>query len=278
MTVVAISRQVGSQGEKVAEFAAKNLGLKNISRQHIKEFTIQCDPELGRACAMFEKEVPKSFWARHFFDSAKNAALFEWLTFKLASQGNVILIGRGTPVVLKNRPDTLRVRIVAPIEQRIQRIQRARNISHEEAKHFVNNYGRLRRNLIESIFKIDLSNSNLYDLQINTHQLSAESAAEILATAIQAKSKSVDEKKSRKSLTWEALIKEVKVNIKKELNPGLWQQIDAESGEEGLVVITGFVNSQQLHDRAEELALGVQGIEKVDNRIVVMDMDESPDD
>ncbi len=41
MRVVAISRQVGSQGERIAELVAKKMGLDLLTRDRIHELTAQ---------------------------------------------------------------------------------------------------------------------------------------------------------------------------------------------------------------------------------------------
>ncbi len=275
MSVVAISRQVGSQGEKIAELTAKKLGLDLLTRDRIHELTTQCSPGLGQTSSIYESEVVKSFWARQFFNSAKHAALFEWLTFKLASQGNIILLGRGTPVVLRYCPSVFRVRIVAPFHLRCENIEKVQGISSKEAEHFVSSYGRLRRDLIESIFKVNISDPELYDLQLNSAEISLEDCADILATAIGAKAKSKE--CSTFDLAWMATVKKVALKIKKELNPGFWQVIEAGPGETGQVIISGVVFEQEKRNLAEQLALEVDGVEKVDNRIVVMNPAPSTD-
>jgi len=268
MSVVAISRQVGSQGEKIAELVAEKMGLGLLTRERIHELTAQCDPEFAKICTIYENEVPKSFWARHFFNSAEHAALFEWLTFKLASKGNIILLGRGTPVVLRDCPSVFRVRIVAPFDTRCRCIQEEQGISAKEAEHFVSSYGRLRRKLIESIFKVKIADPELYDLQLNTAELTPEDAADILATAINAKSK--NDECTVSDLAWSATVKKVALTIKQELTPGFWQVIEATPGETGQVVISGVVFDEEKRKLAAKMALGVEGIEQVDNRIVVM--------
>lgn len=270
MTVIAISRQVGSQGEKIAELIAQKSGLDLISQERIHKLTTQCDLEFGKTCQLFEKEVPKSFWARHFFNSSKRAALFEWLTFKLASQGNVVLLGRGAPVALRHRADIVKVRIVAPFELRVSRIQNQLTMNHEQAEHYVSRYGRRRRNLIESIFKVNLNDPELYDIQLNTAELSADDAAGILIATVSAKTKSFDQELSLKELVWEAKIKKINMLIKNELDSGILQQINVTSDSEGQVVLSGFVQDDAVLSGAEELAFSVEGIEKVDNQITLI--------
>ena len=268
MSIVTISRQVGSQGEEIAKLISQKLDLDLLTRERIHELTIQYDSEFGKACSTFENEVPKSFWARHFFDSAKRVALFEWLTYKLASQGNVVLLGRGTPVVLRHRTDVFRIRIVAPFKLRVEQIQKVLAMSHGEAENYVRSYGQRRRNLMESIFKVDLSDPELYDIQLNTAELTVEDAADILATGISAKTKSLDQEQSLKDLAWEAQVKKANLAIKNVLDLDLLQQIEVRSKEEGQVVISGFVTENWQRSKAEELALAVEAIEKVDNQLL----------
>jgi len=127
------------------------------------------------------------------------------------------------------------VRIVAPFDIRCNCIQKEQGISAKEAEHFISSYGRLRLKLIESIFKVKISDPELYDLQLNTAELSPEDAADILVTTISAKSKYSECTVS--DLAWSATVKKVALTIKQELIPGFWQVIEASPGEAGQVVI-----------------------------------------
>ena len=270
MSVIAISRQVGSFGAEIARQVSSEQKMELITRDRIHEFITECDPEFTNACTMYEEEVPKSFWSRIFLDTTKLAAMFEWMTFSLASRGNVILLGRGTPVVLGQRPDVFRIRIIAPFNLRVKRIQDKHQCSLEQAESFVSSYGRHRRNLIQSIFNVDLSDPELYDMQLNTADFSIETASQIVVEGLKAKMAECKKRPPFEELAWLTQVKRVGLEIKKELDPALWQQVHTQSGGPGEVVLTGLVYEPGIIESAQTLALKVDGVKKVDNQLKVI--------
>ena len=55
---------------------------------------------------------------------------------KLAGLGNVILIGRGGNVITAKLPNVLHVRLVAPLEERIEHAHEAYSMTKTEARKF----------------------------------------------------------------------------------------------------------------------------------------------
>ncbi len=55
-----------------------------------------------------------------------------------AEHGNIIIIGRGGSFILKDK--AFRVRIIAPLEIRMERVMRDRQMSQKEALEYVKKY------------------------------------------------------------------------------------------------------------------------------------------
>ncbi len=101
----------------------------------------------------------------------------------LADKGDVVIIGRGSQVILKDRPHSLHVRTTAPFDLRVRRIAEREGITEDEAKHRVQESDKGRTDYHHKYFKVDPADPNLYHLTINTEQLSNEDAAELIAAA-----------------------------------------------------------------------------------------------
>jgi cytidylate kinase len=96
----------------------------------------------------------------------------------------VIIVGRGSQVILKDLPDVLHVRIIAPLERRIERWMERNNISHEEAKKITLERDRKHVHFVETYFDEDINNPDLYDLIINTDKLTLDCAADLIIDAV----------------------------------------------------------------------------------------------
>ncbi len=96
---------------------------------------------------------------------------------QLADRGGVIL-GRGATVVLRHHPHVLRVRLDGPPEGRIRRVVEQLGISEETARHDQRHTDRARRAYLRHFYGVDGSDPRLYDLVIDTTQVSDQEAAD----------------------------------------------------------------------------------------------------
>ncbi len=267
MAVVTISRQVGSFGDEIAALAAEKLGYELISRERIHELAQECDADFQKACSLYEEEIkPLSFFDRLFFGDPAYTALFESLNYELASQGDVVILGRGAQIALGHVSGVFNCRIVAPKELRVERIQTKKGLRPDEARDFVETYGARRRALIESIYHHRLSDWSLYDLVLNTAAISPQDGADILCVAVSKKAVAQPEDLSV-VFSKLAFAKKVESAIKKKITTSTFRdvKVTAESG--GVVTLNGYVSDKRGKDRAEQIARGVDGVKEVINQL-----------
>lgn len=102
---------------------------------------------------------------------------------RLTQLGNVILIGRGANRITASLPGVFHVRLVAPLEQRLEHIQRSYDMSLPAAREFVTREDRGRARYFKRYFAADVDDPLLYHLTINTGLVSFEQAAELIVAA-----------------------------------------------------------------------------------------------
>jgi hypothetical protein len=103
---------------------------------------------------------------------------------RLASLGNVILIGRGANVVTARLPNVLHVRLVAPLEQRVTHIQELRKLTRKAALELVRREDRGRARYLKKYFGADSNDPLIYHLVINTGLVSYDEAVNLIADAV----------------------------------------------------------------------------------------------
>ena len=103
---------------------------------------------------------------------------------KLAEAGNVILIGRGANIVTAKLPHMLHVRLVAPLEQRIEHCCEAYHMTRAEARRFCPAEERARRRFLKKYFRADIEDPLFYHMIINTGLVSYDDAAQIIGDAV----------------------------------------------------------------------------------------------
>jgi cytidylate kinase len=98
--------------------------------------------------------------------------------------GNVVIVGRGGQAILKDKSGVLHVRLEAPLELRIQRIQTQENISPATARERVTKRDRAAAAYLKRFYNINWADPLLYHLVLNTDRWGAEAAAQLIANAV----------------------------------------------------------------------------------------------
>ena len=103
---------------------------------------------------------------------------------KLASLGNVILIGRGGNVITARLPNMFHVRLVAPLEDRIEYSRKSYDMTKAEARKFCRREDFGRKRYLKKYFHADINDASQYHLIINTGLVSYDDAAKIIGDAV----------------------------------------------------------------------------------------------
>lgn len=102
----------------------------------------------------------------------------------LAAIGHVILIGRAANVITREMNNVFHVRLVAPLECRVQQIMARHQLDHPAALKFVHHQDRGRKRYLKSHFHTDINDPLQYDLMINTARLPQRIVAELIGEAV----------------------------------------------------------------------------------------------
>jgi len=195
---VTISRQAGCGAALVAEALANYL-QKHLPRQGVdwtvfdrnlmeKVLEDHCLPtNLARVLAEdrvseFEDVLAEMFDTRPQTRTTIKQTAETML--QLASCGNVILIGRAGNIVTASLPHVLHVRLVAPLEDRIERICYADHKSPAAARKFCLEEEAARTRYVRTYFKADINDPLQYHMVINTSRMGCENAGRLIGDAV----------------------------------------------------------------------------------------------
>ena len=103
---------------------------------------------------------------------------------QLAELGNAILIGRAGNIVTAKLANVLHVRLVAPLEDRIERICRDDHKTPAEARKFCVDEEQARTRYVKTYFHADINDPLQYHLIINTSRVGCENAARIIGDEV----------------------------------------------------------------------------------------------
>lgn len=190
--MICISREYGGRGALVGRQVAKTLGFDFFSRELVEEVARHSHMRKRVVEALDEKTRNLMFeWVVQQFgsDSFSNTEYLRHLSHvvrTLGKFGRGVLVGRGAQFIL-SAASTLRVRTVAPLDVRIDRIAGRDGISRSEARAVVLRVDAEREGFCRQHFNLDLTDTKNYDLVLNTGSLSEETCARIIVDAFRSR-------------------------------------------------------------------------------------------
>jgi cytidylate kinase len=91
-------------------------------------------------------------------------------------------VGRGAGYILP-RETTFRVRVIAPLEYRIESMMKIRNLSRDEAQKYIEKRDADRIAFVRKYFQTDAMDPLNYDLVINTEKVGIDGSADTVLIA-----------------------------------------------------------------------------------------------
>jgi cytidylate kinase len=189
MTIITLSRELGSRGDDVAVAVSQRLGLRLVGREIINRAAQ--DAGAGEV-ALAELDELGLLGVKPSAASLKRyrEKVVEIIEAQ-AAEGNVLLVGRGGQVVLAQRPDVLHVRITAPTDIRCATVRERCNVSAEVAAARLAASDAARAAYHKRHFGVRWDDGALYDLILNLGRLTVVAATEIICAAAGAQEQEV---------------------------------------------------------------------------------------
>ena len=107
---------------------------------------------------------------------------------ELGARGDIVILGRGSQMILKDLPGAVHVLCTAPQKFRAHRLAERDGLGIEEAARQVADKDRAQAAYYRKFWKVEFEDPRLYDLTVDTSRLSYEIAADLVAAAARAKS------------------------------------------------------------------------------------------
>jgi cytidylate kinase len=186
---IAISRQRGAGGSRVAAELGTLLNWPVYDRNLIE--TIVEDTGV-RAQLVESVDERRSNWFRECLEAFIGAPTISGIKYahrlaqvltSLAAHGDCIIVGRGASFLLP-LSSTLRVRLVAPLKQRIAHIREDQQMSLHDAARHVTQIDSQRNAYVKEFFHKDPCDAELFDLVLNTARFSHSQCAELIVEAM----------------------------------------------------------------------------------------------
>ncbi len=179
MAILTISREYGSGGRDIGRRVAAKLGYDYVDKERLFQDLDRTGPRWGRVAREVDEVCP-TLWERHDWQYRGYVAQLEALLMSYAARDNVVLIGRGGFFLLREVPFALRVRLIAPLQQRIETIMVRESLDREAAERLIRQVDGERACYIQANYGLDWAADEHYDLVLNTGHLNYDEVVTIL--------------------------------------------------------------------------------------------------
>jgi cytidylate kinase len=217
MAVITISNQFGAGGPLLGQELAKRLSLDYFDKEIIHKVALEVNvPDaqveefeadkhnkvksffstlfdldalkkkaqvLESAQAAEEKyddrdKIPYQFHVDGWIDSEIYKQMIVKIITALGTRGNAVIAGRGGQHILADNPEVIHIRLVADLQDRIDRIAKARSLPRAVADEYVTTLDSRSRDYLRFYFDCDPDNPNYYHAVLNTSRMKIAQCAD----------------------------------------------------------------------------------------------------
>ncbi len=195
--LVTVEREYGCGAASISAHLADHLGWKLWDHRLTEEIArlANVDPSAVKRCDERMDSplyrIARAFWRGSYertspignraFDTDRMVSMMEEITNRIAEEGNAVVVGRGAPYFLRERPDAFHVFLYAPRAEKIRRL-RQDGSTESEAEELVDTVDRERIAYIKHYFNADWPTRSLYHIMVNTAVGNEAALATILST------------------------------------------------------------------------------------------------
>ena len=198
-SVITVEREFGCGGGEIAAEIAHRLGWKlwdqSLTEEIAKLANVDCaavESQQERVDSTFHR-LAKIFWRgsyersmpqtpSEFFDADCMVEMGKQVMQKAAEEGNCVIVGRGAPYFLRERPDSFHVFLYAPYAEKLRRLLQSGGRILGDPEELLNTVDRDRSAFVKRYFNADWPTRSLYHLMINTAIGDETAIASILNT------------------------------------------------------------------------------------------------
>jgi cytidylate kinase len=265
MAVITVSRQVGSLGTEIARESARFLNYEYVDKEKLEQLLKGFgfpEPQMEK----FDEKKPP-FWDSLSLERKKFLHATQAVLYDLASKDRVVIVGRGGQVLLKEVPGALHLRIIAPFEKRVKRMVETGGLDEKQAARFLRQSDQDSLGYIQTFFHVNWDDPSMYDLIINTADLSVETAAKMIADVALSSDVTGKENLAREKLSELALVQKVEARLLDILGADIRNvEVDAKKG---TILLKGAVMSARSRENCEKAVTAIEGVQRLENQLTI---------
>lgn len=173
-----MASEFGLTPENIVDFSEESYEVRSFLHRFrgprvVAQYKVWREDPTGRRIAEMEQ-----------LDEVQAITMAQGMVRAAYENDNVVILGRGGQAILEDEPGVLHVRIEAPLDARVQRIQEQESVSQRAAQRTTDTRDRAAADYLKRFHSIDWSDPTLYHLVINTGRVDTEAAARLIVNAV----------------------------------------------------------------------------------------------
>jgi cytidylate kinase len=263
MSVIAISRGSLFATKKLADGVRDRLGYKVISREEVIDAAGRYGiGETGLGDKDIMELHPPGYWHERSDERTHYLTCFKTALLDFAVEGSIIYHGNLAHVLLNEVPFVLRVRVNAPLGDRVKLLMEEKELSREAAIEKIKDMDHRRRLWTQFLYDAEVIDPIFFDLILNLERISIDDAIEIVVTEVKKEPFQPTEKslKILKDLHLASIVKTHLLRSTKTRALDLDVQADSAAGK---VIVSGSLPPDAHQTREADIQSVLSGIESV---------------
>jgi len=267
MTVVAMTREMGSRGSEVADAVAWELGLTIIHSEIVANHVAE---RLGieESAVLRYVDGSASLVERWSINARKLSRYTSEEILRFAQHGNVLIRAWGAATVLREVPQAISVKVCAPMDFRVRTMMERMGTTDARAvREEIERFDAAHRRAMRGSFDVEQEDAEFYHLVLNTERLPVDACVRMVCDLAR-HPRFTDEKKISWALADKLLEAKVHSVLGDEIGLNMAPAGLKVMANDGKVTLAGTSSSGRLRSRAERVVAAIAGVRAVDNRIV----------
>ena len=270
MTVITMTREMGSLGRDVALGLADRLGLELVQHELVEHIAEKMHMQESSVNRFLEGKA--NLLERWGINENDMSLYTTEELLGVAKRGNVLIRGWGATYVLREISHVTCIRVCAPVTMRARNVMDRVGIADlEVARKEVRRNDAAYARRMQQLFHVDYRDPMLYDMVFNTEKVSVDACIDMIAATV-ARPENRPTPESTARLEHMVTLAHVRSALRQSEitsrpTPSLTMELDPESGE---LLLSGVADDQAFKDEAERVAREVPGVASVRNELIVV--------
>jgi cytidylate kinase len=267
MTVIAMTREIGSHGNEIAAKVAERLGLE-IVRSEVAANNVARRLGVSEGAVLRYLDGSASLLERWQIDRRKLFPYAAEEILGLALKGNVLIKGWGAATLLRDEPQVISVRVCAPMDYRVRvMMERLGRKDAHAVRGEIERFDAARGRTLRAYFNVEQEDARLYHIVLNTERLSIDACVQSICELAESP-RFRDTLSSRSALANKLLEAKISSALVENISVAMAPLGVSVSVANGKVTLSGTTSSGSLRAKAERIAHASAGMVPIDNRIV----------